>query len=112
MPRLSIVLETTFAAVSSAGVLASDGSSADSAGFSAVFATATRAESRSTSANGPSMTMTTTVSATRLARSNSATTSTRTRGYRSASIAAKGEAMAAGMKRTRPTSPTPAAPLS
>ena len=40
-PRLSMVLELTLAAVSSSGVLASEGSSADWAGWNAVLITAT-----------------------------------------------------------------------
>ena len=40
-PRLSIVLELTLAAVSSSGVFASEGSSADCAGWKAVLITAT-----------------------------------------------------------------------
>ena len=40
-PRLSIVLELTLAAVSSSGVVASEGSSAACAGWKAVLITAT-----------------------------------------------------------------------
>ena len=44
-PTLAIVLETTFAAVSSSGVRASDGRSAASAGWNAAAAAATRPQS-------------------------------------------------------------------
>ena len=45
-PRLSIVLELTFAAVSSSGVFASEGRSAAWAGWNAVLITATVPASR------------------------------------------------------------------
>ena len=45
-PRLSIVPELTFAAVSSSGVFASEGRSADWAGWNAVLITATVRASR------------------------------------------------------------------
>src|SRR4030095_6468329 len=54
--------------------------------------------------------MTKTLAASRTDRVSSATTMTRSRGKRSPSMAANGEAIAEGVKRTRPTMPTGAAP--
>jgi hypothetical protein len=112
VPMLSTVEEVTLAALSSAGVRASDGSSAACAGRKAVPTTLASPTAAYTIAAGPSqriVSATTTISG---ARIRSVATMTRSRGKRSAKIATNGAASADGSSLITPTSPTAAAPPS
>ena len=110
MPRLSIVLETTFDAVSSSGVEARLGMIAAWAGRNAVDTTTPIAASRYTRpglsvrkiAIAPSPTTTT--------RPRSESAITRRRECRSPRTPMNGAAIAAGIKRISPTTPTAVAP--
>ena len=107
---LSTALATTFAAVSSSGVLVIDGSRADSAGRKADAAIPARLTRIRTTATGASVAIPTAASPSVSARSRSEVTMIRRRGIRSASAPANGAANAAGASRrnaARPTSPAP-----
>ena len=96
---LSIAEAATFAAVSSSGVFASVGRSAESAGRNAEPATAKRTTNAITIGGGPPAASTAAAISRLAARVLSATSSTRRRGKRSATTPAKGEASAVPARR-------------
>jgi len=106
------VLEATFAAVSSSGVRASEGSSAAWAGRKAVAATEITVASPKSVSTGASAKATAAQAAMAAARATLAPAITRTRSRRSPRIEVNGAANAAGTMRTRRRTPRPAAPLS
>ena len=108
---LSIVLDVTFAAVSSDGVRTSDGKQRRLRGRNTVPATRRERDERVHGGRGP---VRRDHRRPRRASARSATTSldtiTVTRGNRSTSDDVKGAAIAAGISRISPTRPTAAAP--
>src|SRR5438094_914283 len=105
MPTLSSVLDATFAAVSSAGVLARPGRSADCAGRNGAPETVESVAITYTSHAGEPLAIATAAQPISTARIASAQIITSRRGKRSASVAASGAPQA-------PTSATPQAPTS
>ena len=109
---LSTVLETTFAAVSSAGVEASVGRIAACAGRKAVEAIPDRPASARRKTSGDPVKATTAAAAIRTARTRSAASITRARSKRSPSSAANGAATAGVTSSTKASRPSAAAPPS
>lgn len=102
-PTLWIADDATFAAVGSAGVVASCGMSPANAGSAGVAARLTSAARQKATAWGAPDQIASAAASMRLARTRSVATSTATRGNRSPSIDEKGEAAAAGIIRTSDT---------
>src|SRR5436309_9281857 len=100
MPTLSSVLDATFAAVSSAGVLARPGRSADCAGRNGAPETVESVAITYTSHAGEPLAIATAAQPISTARIASAQIITSRRGKRSASVAASGATSAAGIART------------
>ena len=107
-----MVLEVTFVAVSSSGSVASSGVSADFAGSNAAPTTFFNDEVSSTTSSGALTSTSTALPAIIAARTRSLATINRTRGYRSPSVEANGEAIAAGPSAKAVCSATPDAPAS
>ena len=110
MPTLSMELETTFDAVSSCGLEARAGMMAACAGRNAVETTTPPAASAYTMAGLILRKIATAPSPTSTTRLRSEDAITSRREWRSPSTPMKGAAIAAGISRTRPTTPTAVAP--
>ena len=103
-------LETALEAVSSSGRSTSEGTIAARAGSNSEASSAIRTSRTSTIAGGASAATAAAIARQSSARPRSLAAITRSRGYRSAKVAAKGETIAVGAIRAKPTSPTRAGP--